>query len=118
LVAVAVVQLIEFPVGGGQSVIVQVEDSAAGPVTRGIGSAQSITIRASQTFEDAISRVRPAAETIVAQLRSLAAAPDEVEVEFGLTLSAEAGAFIAAASTEANFKLTLTWRRPDGREAK
>jgi hypothetical protein len=97
---------------------VQVKDSAAGPVTRGIGGAQSITTRASQTFEDAISRVRPAAETIVAQLRSLAAAPDEVEVEFGLTLSAEAGAFIAAASTEAYFKLTLTWRRPDGREAK
>jgi len=118
LVAVAVAQLIEFPAGGGQSIIVQVEDSAADPVTRGIGGAQSITTRASQTFEDAISRVRPAAEAIVAQLRSLAAAPDEVEVEFGLTLSAEAGAFIAAASTEANFKLTLTWRRLDRRETK
>ena len=103
-------QLIEFAVGGGQSVFVQVEDSAAGPVTRGIG-AQSIATRASQTFEDAISRVRPAAEAIVAQLRSLAAAPDEVGVEFGLALSAEAGAFIAAASTTANFKVSLTWHR-------
>jgi hypothetical protein len=86
----AVTQLIEVTVGGGQSIFVQVEDSAAGPVTRGI-DARSVTIRASQTFEDAISRVRPAAEAIVAQLRSLAAAPDEVQVEFGLTLSAEAG---------------------------
>jgi hypothetical protein len=118
LVAVAVAQLIEFPVGGGQSILVQVEDTAAGPVTRGIGGAQSVATRASQTFEEAISRVRPAAEAIVAQLRSLATAPDEVEVEFGLALSAEAGAFIAAASTEANFKLTLTWRRLPGGEAK
>lgn len=110
-------QLIEFTADGGQSIFVQVEDSAAGPVTRGIG-AQSVAIRASQTFEDAIGCVRPAAEAIVAQLRSLAAAPDEVEVEFGLTLSAGAGAFIAAASTEANFKVSLTWHRPTGREAR
>jgi hypothetical protein len=54
-------QLIEFAAGGDQSIFVRVEDSAAGPVTRGIG-AQSITTRASQTFEDAISRARPAAE--------------------------------------------------------
>jgi hypothetical protein len=110
-------QLIEFPVGGGQSIFVEVEDSAAGPVTRGIGS-QSIATRASQTFEEAIGRVRPAAEAIVAQLRGLASAPDEVAVEFGLALSAQAGAFIAAAGTEANFKVSLTWRRRAEEEAK
>jgi hypothetical protein len=48
---------------------------------------------------------------VASQLRSLASAPDEVQVEFGLSLSAEAGAFIAAASTEANFKVSLTWHR-------
>jgi len=109
-VAAAVARLIEFAVGGGQSIFVEAEDSAAGVVTRGIG-AQSIAIRASQTFEEAISRVRPAAEAIVAQLRDLATTPDEVAVEFGLTLSAEAGAFIAAAGTAANFKISLTWHR-------
>ena len=110
-------QLVEFPVGSGQSVLVQVEDSPAGPVTRGIGT-QSIATRASQSFEDAIGRVRPAAEAIVAQLRSLAVAPDEVGVEFGLELSAEAGAFIAAASTRANFKVSVTWHRLAEPEAK
>jgi hypothetical protein len=110
-------QLIEFAVGGGQAIYVQVEGSAAGPVTRGIGG-QSITTRASQTFEEAISRVRPAAEAVVAQMRSLASAPDEVAVEFGMTLSAGAGAFIAAVSTEANFKVSLTWHRPAAQEAR
>jgi len=110
-------QLIEYAVDGGQSIVVQAEDSAAGPVTRGIGG-QSITVRASQTFEEAISSVRPAAEAVVAQFQSLASAPDEVEVEFGLALSAGAGAFIAAASAEANFKISLTWRRHAAREAK
>ena len=35
---------------------------------------------------------------------------DEVVVSFGLQLSAEAGAFIAAASTAANFTVSVTWR--------
>jgi hypothetical protein len=49
-------------------------------------------------------------------LRSIADVPDEVQVEFGLDLHAEAGAFIAAASTGANFKITLAWRQ-DGSSA-
>jgi hypothetical protein len=110
-------QLIEYAVGGGQPILVQVEDAATGPVTRGIG-AQPIVSRASQTFEDAISRVRPAAEAVVAQLRGLGTVPDEIRVEFGLALSAEAGAFIAAASTQANFKVSLTWLRLPAPEAK
>lgn len=110
-------QFIEFAEGSGQSIFVEVEDSAAGPVTRGIGS-HSIATRVSQAFEDAISRVRPAAEVIVAQLHNLATAPDEVQVEFGLTLSAATGAFIAAAGTAANFKISLTWHRPAAEEAK
>jgi hypothetical protein len=53
----------------------------------------------------------PNAASLLAQLRSLAEAPDEVRVEFGLDLHAQAGAFIAAASTTANFTVGLTWRR-------
>jgi hypothetical protein len=34
-----------------------------------------------------------------------------VVVAFGLQLSAEAGAFIASASTSATFNVSLTWRR-------
>ena len=37
--------------------------------------------------------------------------PDEVQVEFGLLLSAEAGAVLAAASATANYKVTMTWKR-------
>jgi Trypsin-co-occurring domain 1 len=39
-----------------------------------------------------------------------------VHVEFGLDLHAEAGAFIAAVSTTANFTVALTWRRDPGSE--
>jgi hypothetical protein len=83
--------LTAFAVHSGRSIGVYVEDSAGPSVTRQIGE-QSITTRASWTFEGAISRARPASEATVAQLQGLASTPDEVAVEFGRLLSAEAGA--------------------------
>jgi hypothetical protein len=104
-------RLVEFPLRDGGSVLVQVDDVAAGPVTRGLRDRSVVSEQAQHTFEDAIGRVQPAAQSLVSRLRALADAPDEVGLEFGLELSAEAGAFIASASSTANFKVTLTWRR-------
>jgi Trypsin-co-occurring domain 1 len=47
----------------------------------------------------------------MAQFRNLRVPPQIAVGEFGVKLSAEAGAFIAWVATEANFKVTLTWRR-------
>ena len=102
-------QLIEFPLQDGGTVLIQVEDGAVGPVTRGLGD-HVVTERGQRTFEEAISRVQPAAQALLSRLRGLAETPEEIGVEFGVQLSAEAGAFIAAASTTANFKVTLIWR--------
>jgi hypothetical protein len=104
-------RLVEFPLEDGGSVLVEVEGSAAGPVTRGLGDRHGVTEQARQTFEQAVARVQPAAQALVSRLRTLADSPEEIGVEFGLELSAEAGAFIAAASSTANFKVTLTWHR-------
>jgi hypothetical protein len=106
-----VTRLVEFPLQDGGSVLVQVDEAAAGPVTRGLGDRRTVTEQARHTFEDAISRVQPAAQSLISRLRALADAPDEVGLEFGVELSAEAGAFIASASSTANFRVTLTWRR-------
>jgi hypothetical protein len=104
-------RLVEFPLQDGGAILVQVDEAAAGPVTRGLGDRRLVTEQAQQSFEQAIARVQPAAQALISRLRALADAPDEVGVEFGLELSAEAGAFIAAASSTANFKVTLSWRR-------
>jgi hypothetical protein len=37
--------------------------------------------------------------------------PSKVEVDFGLVLTAEAGALVASASTAASFNVKLTWER-------
>lgn len=72
--------------------------------------------KAHQTFEAALDKIRPAAQTIIQKPRALHDPSDEIEVEFGLKLSAQAGAFIAAAGTEANYKITLTWKREEKKQ--
>jgi hypothetical protein len=108
-------RLVEFPLQDGGTVLVEVADAGIdGPVTRGLhpgATVERVADQAHRTFEEAVDRVQPAAESLIRRLRSLADAPEQVQVEFGVDLHAEAGAFIAAASTGANFKVTLTWKR-------
>jgi hypothetical protein len=104
-------KLVEFPLEEGGSVFVEAEaDSLRGEVTRGMRPGE-LAGEAGQTLEAALARVQPAAVAIVDRLRALADAPEEIEVEFGITLSAEVGAFVAKASGDANFRVSLRWKR-------
>ncbi len=110
-------RLVEFPLEQGGSVLVEsVEVASGGDVTRGLRpAAERVTEVANRSFEKAVASIQPAAQSLLGRLRTLGDPPDEVQVEFGLDLHAEAGAFIAAASTGANFKVILTWHRQQGR---
>jgi hypothetical protein len=106
-------RLIEFPMEDGTTILVEAdvpEELGMAPAARG-GSGKPE--QAQQTFEAALDKIRPAAQTIIQKLRALHDPPDEIEVEFGLKLNAQAGAFLAAAGTEANYKVTLTWKREE-----
>lgn len=64
---------------------------------------------------DVLTRVRDAAAPAVEAARVVAeqvrtAAPDEVEVKFGIKVSGEANWWVAKAATEATFEVTLTWK--------
>lgn len=103
-------RLVEFPLEGGSSVLVEVEE--ADPDGGVVMAARKGEIEnASQSFEAALEKIKPAAAAVISKLRDMSESPDEIEMEFGLGLSARAGAFIASAGTTANFKVTLTWRR-------
>jgi hypothetical protein len=103
-------RLVEFALADGGTITAEVEGPDLGRTpTRGGLPSQAID-KAGQTFEAAMEKIKPAASAIIEQLRHLSDPPSEAEVEFGLKLSTEAGALIASASTEANFKVTLTWK--------
>jgi len=105
-------RLVEFPLDQGGSVLVEVDEPSAGPVTRGRGKDSSaLAEEANKTFEDATAAVTPAARSLIARLRSIDNPPDEVGIVFGAQLSAQTGAFIASVAAQANFTVSMTWRR-------
>ncbi|GHF52796.1 hypothetical protein GCM10010218_37810 [Streptomyces mashuensis] len=103
-------RLVEFPVEGGGSVVVETTEHAPGVVTRGMADSAAVE-RARQTFEEAVRRVEPAVQAVVARLKAIAESPDSIRIDFGMDLHAEAGAVITKASSTANFTVSVSWQR-------
>ncbi len=108
-------RLAEFSMEDGSLILVEVDESEAAGRTVRRGAPEEVFEKARDTFEVALNKIKPAAETIITRLRGLTDSPDTVGVEFGIKLSATAGAVIASAATEANFKVSLTWKRKEGK---
>src|SRR5918992_5486330 len=111
-------RLVEFPSDGGEPILVEVEDlGLSGEPRRGL-STSAVVERAQTSFEDALEKAKPMATGLVGKLRAIGDAagkpPDEVQVEFGIVLNAEAGAILASASVGANYKVTMTWKQQPG----
>lgn len=105
-------RLVEFPLDQGGSVLVEIDEPSPGPATRGLGKDRPTLVEeADKTFEDATAAVTSAAHSLIARLRSINDPPDEVGIEFGVQLSAQTGAFIASVAAQANFRVSMTWRR-------
>ncbi|MFD9867741.1 CU044_2847 family protein [Streptomyces niveus] len=56
---------------------------------------------------------RPVAEGFMDRFRGLSKAPDEITLEFGVSLSAAADVGIAGTATAADFSVSPTWHRND-----
>jgi NTP-dependent ternary system trypsin peptidase co-occuring protein len=104
-------ELVAVPLGNGGVIVVEMDHAQAGVVKA--GRPGQIVGKAAQTLEAALESVAPAAQSILAKLRP--AQPHGITVEFGLTLTAEAGAVIAKATSGCHLKVTLHWERDDDR---
>lgn len=102
-------ELVAVPMDNGGVIVVEMEHAPGGVVKA--GRAGQIVGKAAQTLETALDSVAPAAQSILAKLRP--ARPHEVTVEFGLMLTAEAGAVIAKTASGCHLKVTLHWGRDD-----
>ena len=103
-------RLVAFKMEDGGTVIVEVDEPETGGTTRVARRPGEIAEEAKETFEQALSKIRPATEKVITTLRGLTQKPDEIEMEFGFSLNAVAGVVIASASTGANYKVTLRWK--------
>lgn len=98
--------LVEFKTDDGALVVVEAADDESGSrlVARDDGAVQ-----ATRTFEGALEGVRAAAQSALRVFRDGSLRPDSVEIEFGVKLSAEAGALIAKSSVEGHLVVKLSW---------
>jgi Trypsin-co-occurring domain 1 len=103
--------VVEYDLEAGGSVMVEVdvEDEFAEELVPAATPGEMIA-KARTTFEKALGGIEPVAKAVIAKVRALEVAPDEVNVQFGLKLTGEAGYIIASASGEANFTLSLNWQ--------
>lgn len=105
--------LVEIPVGdvdgSPQIVKAQIEQTPDGLVK--VARPGQVVARATRSLGDMLAGIRPVAENFVHGFHDMARAPDEIGMEFGLSLSAEADLVISSTAAQAHFKVTLTWRR-------
>jgi hypothetical protein len=104
-------RFVEFPLEDGGTILVEVDEPESVRGTARVARDTKTIEKAKQTFESALDKIKPTANAVISKLRDLHDSPDEVTVEFGLKLNGEAGVVFAAASVEANYKVTLTWKK-------
>src|SRR5688572_26838268 len=102
--------LIEVPLDGAAPIVMEIDDVGDGGIVRSARPGEVIGMAAT-SFDAALERLQPLAQTLIAKLRDVGERPDEIGVEFGLKMSMAAGLVVAHTSGEANFKVTLQWKR-------
>jgi hypothetical protein len=105
-------ELVQFQVAGGGTVLVEVDDQEPG-VARA-SRVNDMVVQAKQSLEPALDSIRAMANVSLERLQDLAQRHDELEVEFGVRLNAEAGAVIAKTQAEGHLKVKLAWRATSG----
>ncbi|MCX4667435.1 CU044_2847 family protein [Streptomyces sp. NBC_01381] len=99
--------LVEFRTDDGARVVMADVDDLHGShlISRhGEGPAQ-----AARTFEGSLAGARAAAESALRVFRDGSLRPDSVEIEFGVRMTAEAGAVIVKGTAEGHLVVRLAW---------
>lgn len=98
--------LVEFTTDDGTHVVMADVEDAHGShlISRGDGPSRAV-----HTFEESLAGARAAAESALRVFRDGSLRPDSVEIEFGVRMSAEAGAVIVKGTAEGHLVVRLAW---------
>lgn len=100
-------KLIKYKLKDGSSFHAEIDVPESEGVVR--AGHKDLPAEANIMFEDAINQVKPMAAVIIDSMRSITDPNPEIELAFGLKLTATAGAVVASAGAEANYSLKLRW---------
>lgn len=102
-------QLVEFELEGGSKFLVEVEeseDTSSAIEKVALPSGKEIT-KAQKTFSEAIDNIKPIVASLTNKFTDLS--PKEMEVKFGVKLSADAGGILTSVGGEVTFEVTVKW---------
>ena len=105
-------KIAEFHLEDGTPFLMEIEEKAGRSQERiARGGVNDDVNKTAQSFEQALDRVVPVAAAAFNKLKQGLTTPaSEVEIKFGLKMTAEAGVVFAAVGGEVNFEVTLTWK--------
>jgi len=101
-------ELVRWQLGDGDDVLVEIDPD--GPEISPVSRTGDVIESAGASLAAALGHVRKAATVVLGQFRDMAVSPDEVQVEFGVRLTAQAGAVIAKSTVDGHLNVKLTWR--------
>jgi len=102
-------KLAQFSLEDGTTFLVEVEQPQNQAIHRVSLPSGKQALAVQETFEAALDKIKPVASTIISKFRDLNQPADEVEVKFGLKLTADAGAVFASVGGEVSYEITLKW---------
>jgi len=104
--------LIEFDLGDGSKVYIMSSNAGLTSNTDQIrsGRINNGIEKAKENLEEVLDTVRSFSKTLIKKIREIEISPDEINVEFGVTISGEASAVVSKTSAEASITVSLTWK--------
>ena len=76
-------------------------------------ASEEITEKSALAMQRALGAIKDMADKVTETIHKIHEPPTEVSVEFALKFDADANVYVAKASTEAGFKVSMTWKRKD-----
>jgi hypothetical protein len=102
--------LIEYQLEDGITVFIEGESEDGGIAKVSRDRSGNVIMMANQNFKSAMASVTSSASTLLREIEDMGVV--EAEITVGLTTAGETGTFIIGKGTEnANFAITLKWRR-------
>jgi hypothetical protein len=109
--------LVKIPLEDGDFVTLETTDGPDGPVTRSGRVPEAVT-EVGRSLESYLGGIKSATAAMVSKLQDIDEGVEEVDIALGVKLSAKAGLVIANTSGEANFNITVRWKRPHPESAR
>ncbi len=115
--------LVQVPLDGGGSILIRASDESGGGDPAGLTSSgpvragrihdqvEGVVTEAAQSLRDALEPLTQMSRQVLDQFAE--SSPQEVQVEFGVELTAAAGAVLTRAGAGCHFTVTLTWKQSD-----